>query len=364
MAIDTLLRTTAGTAATTSTSTQVARAAATVDDTRDSARDSAATGSGNAAPLRSTGSAAASTGGLQAAVARAQQALDYLERVATQLESLKSEISAKIASARNQAGSQTAAKSGNSAASRQQLESTIGQLTSTLAARQASAGGGVDADLHFDGQPARQRFRMRGIDIATLQQNAPQTVAFSVNGVGGPQLAASIDSGQSSEETARALDRALAPLGIRASLDNGSLVFTTLEANFPAVQDSIAVSGRGRVAADAVPPALAPQQWQPIGTGGSGGSDGGADADALRQSLREVVQALERVRNSQAAASSALSSASVQVSAASTPPPQVTIAADDFASAAASTNYDSLVALSSALVGVSRERVIALLSLG
>jgi hypothetical protein len=69
------------------------------------------------------------------------------------------------------------------------------------------------------------------------------------------------------------------------------------------------------------------------------------------------------VRRSQDAASSALSSASVQVSVEATPPPEVNMAADDFASAAASTNYDSLLALSSALVGVSRERVLALLGL-
>jgi hypothetical protein len=58
-----------------------------------------------------------------------------------------------------------------------------------------------------------------------------------------------------------------------------------------------------------------------------------------------------------------LSSASVEVAAAATPPPEVEIAAEDFASAASSTNYDSLLALTSALVGVSRERVLALLGL-
>jgi hypothetical protein len=104
-----------------------------------------------------------------------------------------------------------------------------------------------------------------------------------------------------------------------------------------------------------VPGNLVPQQWNVS-------SDTG-NTDALRQSLREVVQALERVRRSQAAASNALAAASAQVSEVQTPPPEVEIAADGFASAAASTDYESLVALTSALVGVSRDRVLALLGL-
>jgi hypothetical protein len=76
-----------------------------------------------------------------------------------------------------------------------------------------------------------------------------------------------------------------------------------------------------------------------------------------------VVRALERVRHSQDAASNALSAATLQVSKSQTPPPEVGLAAQDFASAAASTDYDSLLALSSALVGVSRDRVLALLGL-
>jgi len=354
MAIDTALRTSGGAVvAGASTPARLVPARGLDAVAADQDKDSAAAAS-SPAPLRGKSNAAVG-GAHQDSVARAQQALDYLERVASQLESLKGEISAKLSGA---SGGQTRVQPRAQQRS-QQLDSSVRQLASTLAARQSSAGGGVDANLNFDGQPAQQRFRVRGLDIDSLQQSAPTTVAFSVGGIGGPQLAATIGTDQSSEETARAIDRAIAPLGVRASLDNGSLVFSTPEANWPAVRDSIAVSGRGRVATDEVAPALAPQQW-PIGTGSS---NGGGNADALRQSLREVVQALERVRRSQDAASSALSSASVQVSVEATPPPEVNMAADDFASAAASTNYDSLLALSSALVGVSRERVLALLGL-
>jgi hypothetical protein len=342
MAIDTTLRPTPtggapGTGASAAARLVPARAALRVDSTPDTKAAAAAP-----APLRSHSSSASIGSALQDQVARAQQALDYLDRVAGQLENLKGEISARLAGSRN--SQQRATATG-------QLDHAVRQLANSLAARRSSAGGGVDASLNFDGAPATQRFRIRGLDLDTLQQNAPQTLAFSVGGVGGPQLSATITPGQTDEETARAIDRALAPLGVRASLDRGGLVFSTPEANWPSVKDSVAVSGRGRVATEEVAASPAPQQWD---TG---------NADALRQSLREVVQALERVRRSQDAASMALSSASVQVSAATTPPPEVEIAADDFASAAANTNYDSLIALTSALVGVSRERVLALLGL-
>jgi len=345
MAIDTTLRSNAGALAGTGAGNAVANparpvAARSVDqvDTKADSKDTAAPA--KTTQLRSGSSAGAIGGELQGQVARAQQALDYLDQVAGQLENLKGELSAKLSSSRNQQRSSP------------HIDNAARQLSHTLAARKSSAGGGVDANLNFDGQPAQQRFRIRGLDLDSLQQNAPQTLAFSVAGAGGPNLSATITSDQSSGEAARAIDRALAPLGVHASLDrNGGLVFSTAESDWPAVKESIAVSGRGRVATEEVPAELAPQQW----TGGN--------ADALRQSLREVVQALERVRRSQDAASSALSSASAQLTDVTTPPPEVELAAEDFASAAQNTNYDSLLALTSALVGVSRERVLALLGL-
>ncbi|MFK3738248.1 hypothetical protein [Massilia sp. TN1-12] len=304
------------------------------------AESTAAASSAKPAALRR--SSARIDSGLQDGVARAQQALDYLERVASQLENLKGELTAKLAGSRN----------GGAVKNRPQLDTHVRQLARTLAARKSEGGGGIDGDLQFTAQPSTQRFRIRALDIDTLQQNAPQTIAFSIGGAGGPQLSATVTGEQTNEQLARAIDRAMAPLGVRAGLDGDGFVFSTAESNWPAVKDSIAVSGIGRVAAEEVQPSLAPQQWNT-----------GAGSDALRQSLREVVQALERVHRSQSAASSALSSANVEVTQAQTPPPEVDLAAEDFSAAAASTDYESLLALSSALVGVSRERVLALLGL-
>jgi hypothetical protein len=173
-----------------------------------------------------------------------------------------------------------------------------------------------------------------------------------VGGNGGPQLSVNIDPDQTDEEIAAAINRAMAPMGVNAGLDGqGGFVFSTPEANWPAVKDSIAISGRGRATAEEVPAELAPQQWN------------SGNGDALRASLREVVQALERVRRSRDAASSALSAATVEMTRATTPPPEVQEAAQEFASTAASPDYESLLSLTSALVGVSRERVLALLGL-
>jgi hypothetical protein len=308
--------------------------------------DKAASNSASA-PTRLRSNAASVGGALQDQVARAQQALDYLDQVASQLEAVKGELSSKLASARSasrqQADSQASA----------QLSTKVRQLASTLASRRKHAGGGVDANLNFSSKPAVQRFRIRSIDLASLRSSSPQSLAFSVGGAGGPQLAVNIDPDQSDEEIAAAINRAMAPMGVNAGLDGqGGFVFTTPEANWPAVKDSIAISGRGRVATEEVPAELAPQQWPADGNG-----------DALRASLREVVQALERVRRSRDAASSALSAASVEMTQATTPPPEVQEAAQEFASTASNPDYEALLSLTSALVGVSRERVLALLGL-
>jgi hypothetical protein len=354
MAIDTTLRTRTAGAAGSALGTRANAPARLVENrvaepTMERGADKAVAGlAPAAAPLRSK---TASIGGaLQDRAARAQQALDYLDQVAGQLEALKGELSSRLAGARGAVRQQADGQA--SAQSNSQLSAQVRQLASTLASRRRNAGGGVDSNLNFTGKPALQRFRIQGLDLAALRQTGPQSLAFSVGGNGGPQLSVNIDPDSNDEEIAAAIDRALAPMGVNASLDGqGGFVFTTPESNWAAVKDSIAVSGRGRVGTEEIPSNLAPQQWN----SGSG--------DALRSSLREVVQALERVRRSRDAASSALSAATVEMTRATTPPPEAEEAARAFASTAASPDYEALLSLTSALVGVSRERVLALLGL-
>jgi hypothetical protein len=275
---------------------------------------------------------------LQSEVSRAQQALDYLERVASQLEALKAELSAKLTGRGNPS---------------RQIEARARQLGSMLEGRRTQGGGGIDAQLDFnDAQPAQQRFRIKGLDVATLQASAPQTLGFSVGAMGGPQLSATIEPGMTPEEIAQRLDRTLSPVKVRVSLDEKKeLVFATPEAEWVGVKDAIAVTGRGRVETVEDKPVIAPEQWE-LG-----------NPDALRQSLREVVQALARVRRAQDAAAAALSMAMANTAQPEVPTAELAMIAQDFSTTAASHDYESLLALTSALVGVSRERVQALLGL-
>jgi hypothetical protein len=102
------------------------------------------------APLRSN---AASVGGaLQDQVARAQQAMDYLEQVAGQLESVKGELTSRLAGARSASRQQPDGQANA------QLGAQVRKLASALASRRKNAGGGVDSNLNFTGKPALQRF--------------------------------------------------------------------------------------------------------------------------------------------------------------------------------------------------------------
>ncbi|SFC05089.1 hypothetical protein [Massilia yuzhufengensis] len=275
---------------------------------------------------------------MQGNVARAQQALDYLERVASQLEALKADLSAKI--------------TGRSDPARQ-IEARSRQLSSALEARRSQGGGGIDAQLDFNGgAPAATRFRIRGFDVAALQSAGQQNYAFAIGSSGGPQLSATIEAGMTAQEIAARLDRTLSPVKVRVALDNQQqLVFSAPEAEWVGIKDAIAISGRGRVDTVEEPAVIAPQQW----TAGN--------PDALRQSLREVVQALARVRRSQDAASAALSAAMMATATVALPEAEMAVITGDFAATAASHDYQSLLAITSALVGVSRERVQALLGL-
>lgn len=272
---------------------------------------------------------------LQDDVARAQQALDYLDSLESQLESVKGDFAARLSGARGS----------------RQTEAQVRQLADALTTRRKSAGSGVSAQLEFSSQPSSQRFRIRGLDIAALRTAGTRSLSFTVGG--GPQVSVNIDPDMSSEQIARSFDRALSPLGLRASLDDqGQLVFLAAESDWASVKDSIVLVGAGRVTTEEIGGSINPQGWD---TG---------NVDALRQSLREVVQALARVRHSQAAARAALSAAMARAASDSAPPQQeVQQMAQNFASTASSPDYDSLIAITSALVGVNRERVQALLGL-
>lgn len=286
---------------------------------------------------------------LQGEISSAQQAMDFLDQSASQLQALKSEVAAKLAAHAGREG---------------QAEARVRQFAKTWNARQAASGGSLDAQLHYSSPaPASQSFTVRGLNLASLQSGAKELLTFSVASASQSLSSVSIAPGMSAGEITNRLDQALAPAQIRVAQGaDGALVFSAPEAIWPQVRDTLAVRGNGvrfptgqmsRVKTETEAPVILPEGW---------GTD---DTEALRQTLQNVIQALARIQQARATVSQALASTSQRVAAAQ--PVNLGAGMDqlaaDFSTSASGSGYQALLSISSALVGISRERVVSLLSL-
>lgn len=315
---------------------------------------------------------------LQGEISSAQQALSFLDQSATQLQALKSAIASKLAARQNGGQSASATSSSASAASSataqtadsdgadNQIQSGVQQFNATWSQRQSSAGGSLDAQLTFTSPaPATQRFSIRGLTMANLQSGGKEVLSFSVAGASQAQSSVSIDPNLSSDEIVQRFNQALAPANINVSADtSGTLVFSTAEASWTSVRDTLSVRGAGirfpagqmnRVKIDAEPAAITPGSW------------GTSDTDSLRQTLQQVVQALAQVQAARSSVNVALASANSRVASAQTSDTDSGVSMDrlaqNFSKVASSPGYESLLSLTSALIGISRDRVVSLLSL-
>ena len=199
--------------------------------------------------------------------------------------------------------------------------------------------------------------------LAGLRHGSREVLSIAVGSAAQGVRSVSLEPGLSDEQIAQRFDEALAPLGVRAGGNSdGALEFSTPEDAWAGVRDSFAVQGSGirfptgqmnRVRTDPEPAVIVPEQWD---TG---------DTEALRATLHEVVQALAHIQQSRAAVSLALAQATARVESAQAQPAEVAMdtVAQSFTDKASKPGYESLLAISSALVGISRERVIALLGL-
>ena len=322
--------------------------------------DASATINGNASARSEAPAAKSSTASLkhnlrnwdhqlQGEISNAQQTLDYLERSSSQLQALKSELAAKLAARQGREG---------------QVEARVRQFSNTWRQRASASAGSLDAQLGYTSpQSAQQQFSIRGLTMASLQEGPQEVLAFSVGGANQALRSVNIEPGLSESEIVSRFDRALMPSGIGVKLgENGELVFSTSEAAWANVRDSLSVRGSGiryptgqmsRVRTDAEPAAIAPEEWQ---TG---------DVEALRATLQQVVQALAQLQAARSSVSLALAQATGRVAKAQ--PVQESVSmdtlAENFTQKASEPGYESLLAISSALVGISRERVVALLGL-
>ncbi|MBA5688841.1 hypothetical protein [Rugamonas apoptosis] len=285
---------------------------------------------------------------LQGDISGAQQALEFLEQSAAQLRGLKSELSAKLAAHQVRDGS---------------IDARVRQFSSTWRTRQSASGGTLDARLAYGRKPL-QHFSVRGMSLSHLRNGGKEVLAIAV-GAGTQSLrSVSLDAGLSDDEIAQRFDDALAPAGVRVAVgDDGNLDFSTPESDWAGVRDNLSVQGGGmrfpggqlnRIKAEPETPAIDPDTWHT------------SDADALRQTLQQVVQALAQVEAAIASVNGALTQADGQAQVA-VPAGADTAGmgqvAQNFVSTASQPGYQSLLSITSALAGISRERVVSLLGL-
>ncbi|WBS00845.1 hypothetical protein OU994_21395 [Pseudoduganella sp. SL102] len=286
---------------------------------------------------------------LQNDISSAQQAVDFLEQSAAQLRALKTDLATKLAARQMRDG---------------QLEQQVRQFADTWRNRREATGGSLDARLKFSGaEPSSQRFTVRGMSLANLRNGARETLAVAVGGGAQGLRSVHLSPGLSDEEIVARFDQALGPAGVRVSSnDDGELVFSTSENSWPGVRDSIAVQGSGirfptgqlsRLKAEPEAPVVAPEGW---------GTD---DIESMRDTLQQVMQALSHVEAALAKVHGELNMATQRAQSAM---PDIEVAGVDdlatrFSTIANEPGYQSLLALTSALVGINRDRVVSLLSL-
>jgi hypothetical protein len=285
---------------------------------------------------------------LQNDVSGAQQAIDFLEQSAAQLRALKTDIAAKLATRTMRDG---------------QVEQRVRQFSETWRNRSQASGGTLDAQLNYSKQPAIQRFTVRGMTLANLRNGARETLAISVGGGTAGLRSVHLAPGLSDAEIVSRFDQAMAPAGVRVSVNkDGELVFTAPESAWPGIRDSLAVQGSGirfpagqlnRIKADAEAPVVMPEGW------------GTADVEAMRATLQQVTQALAHVEAALAKVRQELAAATQRVQ---SELPEIEVAgmgqmAEVFANVANEPGYSALVSLTSALVGINRDRVVSLLRL-
>jgi len=285
---------------------------------------------------------------LQNDVSGAQQAIDFLEQSAAQLRALKTDLAAKLATRTMRDG---------------QVEQRVRQFSETWRNRGQASGGTLDAQLNYSNEPATQRFTVRGMSLANLRNGARETLAISVGGGTAGLRSVHLAPGLSDAEIISRFDQAMAPAGVRVSVNkDGELVFTAPESAWPGIRDSLAVQGSGirfpagqlnRIKADAEAPIVVPEGW------------GTADIESMRATLQQVTQALAHVEAALSKVRQELAAATQRVQ---SDLPEIEVAgmgqmAEVFANVAHEPGYAALVSLTSALVGINRDRVVSLLRL-
>ncbi|WP_169633174.1 hypothetical protein [Acidovorax sp. SRB_14] len=287
---------------------------------------------------------------LNAKVASAQQALAFLDELSSQLQDVKAQLSLKLAGSYVREGA---------------LEKQQHRLAQLWKDRAEHSGHRLDAQLAYSGDtPARQRFRIRGLDQQSLQASGQETLVFSLNGAPRHTMSLRIEAGLPPAALAGRFNRALVPAGIQVSPNaQGQLdYFTVPEAQWPQVRDSLAIKGDGkrfptgqfaRVRAEPEPAIIDPGAWELDGPSG------------LRQALPQIVRAAQQSDAARAEVLRSLADAEHSLSRPETAGDVAAVRAfaQSFEEQTRTANYPILSAVSPSLLGLPRYRIDSLLAL-
>lgn len=280
----------------------------------------------------------------------AQRALSFVDGLAGQLEQLKTDLSQQLTQRR---------------IDRDGLEAEVATFSKALSQRHEQSGGSVDGHLRFHlAGDARQNFTVRGMELEALRSGSPETLALFSGERGTAAMSVSVGGEISEDDIMRRLNRALAPSGIRPSVnDDGQLSFSVDEADWPAIRDRLSVRGGGirfpsgqpqRVKTVAEAERLSTGDWQV------------SDHANVRQTLQRVVGALSQLHQARGAIASAIDEARGSIERLSRMDEQnwaEEFVADFNARLNQSGDYRSFLDVIPALLGLSRYRVVSLLAI-
>ncbi|MGV2290590.1 hypothetical protein AAHK20_17885 [Trinickia sp. YCB016] len=216
---------------------------------------------------------------LNSQVTGAQQTLAFLDRATLQLTRLKHAVVSQINGRARDGG--------------ENLAEQIAQFDACWKTRGAATGGRLSDQLGYgEAGTARQAFRIRGLDARSARAGKPETLVFHSAASKAPAIVR-FDAEMPPDAQAARLNYSLARTGITASADDdGRITFSTPEANWPALEDSLMITGGGirfpsgrpnRIQPEAVPGPIATHSWR-------------TDSDAgLRDALRQVAGTLKQV---------------------------------------------------------------------
>lgn len=303
-------------------------------------------------------------------VSGAQQTLEYLDQLAAELQTVRTELRKQLSTPSHPL------TSGDSP-----LEVSIRRVAEHWDRRMAATQGTLDARLqwHAQGQ-ARRTFSIRGLELASLRSGGPEVLSFALGGRGlRAASSVAIEPGLPEHVIVQRFDRALAPAGIRASRgEDGELRFSVPEAAWPEVRDALAVRGEGQrfptgrfsqVRIVPEPEAIRPREWK---------VDNAVALRATRESVFIAEGLVRQARNTvnQAFTETALQLRSIEASLADetangasragrTPvtPEWCAQFARSFAAVASGKDFQTLAAVLPAVSGIHRDRVAVLLGL-